>query len=240
MSLKLTTAFFMLLLFSINVSKAQPAPTLPEIEAITKNGINLLRWVNPYTNGVQSVSIQRSSDSVADFGTIGLFEDVKNPNQAFIDSRPQLGKNWYHVVVLFTSGASWVSNNVLLKLDSSQIASRKPLPLNDSLQKIVAKLPTIAPEKVVEDVNQQAAYPKSKYVYTDQFNGNIDISLPDADANDYKLSFYNQSGQEVLTIPRINDTAVILDKRNFQTTGLFHFKLLKNKEKFAEGTVTIY
>lgn len=101
-------------------------------------------------------------------------------------------------------------------------------------------MPAVSPEQAVNNLNTNAVYPKSKYVFTNPFTGNIDIDLTDAFDNDYCLYFYDEQGKEALFIPRINDTAVILDRRNFQKSGVFKFKLLKNKEEFATGYVAVY
>ncbi|HET8572508.1 MAG TPA: hypothetical protein VFL76_01440 [Edaphocola sp.] len=221
------------------ISMAQPQ--LPEVGALTKDGINVLSWINPYKSGVSSVSIERSADSTFNYQTIGVLKNISETAQSYIDTRPMLGDNWYRVVVLFTSGTDWKSNVVKLHLDSADVANRKPLPPGDSLQKLIDKMPPAgSPEQAVNNINTNAVYPKSKYVFTNPFTGNIDIDLADASENDYSLYFYDEQGKEALFIPRINDTAVILDRRNFQKPGVFKFKLLKNKEEFATGYVAVY
>ena len=219
---------------------AMAQPQLPEVGALTKDGINVLSWVNPYKSGVSSVSIERSADSTFNYQTIGVLKDISQTTQSYIDTRPVLGDNWYRVVVLFSSGTDWKSNIVKLHLDSADVANRKPLPPGDSLQKLISKMPAKSPEEAVKSINTNAVYPKSKYVFTNPFTGNIDIDIADAFENDYALYFYDEQGKEALFIPRINDTAVVLDRRNFQKSGVFKFKLLKNKEEFETGYVAIY
>jgi len=225
---------FPVLWISLSVA-AQPA--LPDVGAVTKDGINVLSWTNPYTSGVKSITIQRSADSTYNYATIGLINNTAQAAQTFVDAHPLLGTNWYRVVVLFNSDADWKSNLVKLVVDSNAIANRKPLPPNDSLQKLISQMGSGT--EALKNVNT-VSYPRSKYVFTNPFTGNINIELEDAFSTSYSVIFYDQTGKQVLEIPRVNDTVVILDKRNFQAAGLFRFKLFKNKQEFDTGYVTIY
>lgn len=238
MSRKLLIGF--LFSFALLPFQSMAQPTLPQIGTVSKDGINILSWMNPYTTGVTSVSIQRSADSTFNYETIGLIKNIASANQTYVDSRPLLGNNWYRIVVLFSSGTDWISDVVHLSLDSSEIAGRKQLPPNDSLQQLISSMKAVSPEQAVANINQSASYAKSPYVFTNPFTGNVDIDLKDALEKNYSLYFYDQNGNEVLKIPRINDTNVILDKRNFEKAGLYKFKLVKEGEKFAEGYITIY
>lgn len=212
-------------------------PTLPEIATITQGGINVISWTNPYESGLKSIAVQRSADSNYNFTTVGYVSNLKKGVQSFVDAHPMPGKNWYRLMILFTSDMEWKSNVGKIIVDSAAIANRKPLPPSDSLQKLIAQ--TGGQAAAVNSINT-VSYPKSQYVFTNPFTGNVNIEIQDAFKENYHLVFYDQQDREVLTVPRINDKIVILDKRNFQTTGLFKFKLFKNKEEFDKGYITIY
>jgi hypothetical protein len=211
-------------------------PTLPEIATITQGGINIISWTNPYESGLKSIAVQRSADSNFNFTTIGYVTNLKKGVQSFVDAHPMPGKNWYRLTILFTSDMEWKSNLGKLIVDSAAIANRKPLPPSDSLQKLIGQM---GDASAINSLNT-VSYPKSQYVFTNPFTGNINIEIQDAFKENYHLIFYDQQDREVLVVPRINDKIVILDKRNFQSTGLFKFKLFKNKEEFDKGYVTIY
>lgn len=211
-------------------------PTLPDIGTVTQGGINVISWTNPYESGLKSIAVQRSADSNYNFTTIGYVSALKKGVQSFVDAHPMPGKNWYRLMILFTSDMEWKSNLGKLIVDSAAIANRKPLPPNDSLQKLISQM---GDASAINSLNT-VSYPKSQYVFTNPFTGNINIEIPDAMKEMYHLVFYDQQDHEVLTVPRINDKVVILDKRNFQSNGLFKFKLFKNKEEFDKGFVTIY
>jgi len=210
-------------------------PTLPEVGAVTQKGINILSWTNPYSNGLKSISVQRSADSTFNFTTIGLVSDLSKPLQNFVDAHPMPGRNYYRLTLTFSSDLTWKSNTVLLGVDSTAIANQQALPPNDTLQKIISQMGTAN----VETLNT-ISYAKSQYVFTNPFTGNINIEVPDPFANNYYVLFFDQSDKQVLKIPRVNDKIVVLDKRNFQKSGIFKFKLFKNAEEFEKGFVTIY
>lgn len=216
------------------ISYAQP--DLPAIAVTTQGGISILSWNNPYENGVKSISVQRSADSNYNFVTIGYVANLKKGVQSFVDPRPMPGKNWYRLVLFFTSDMDWKSSLGMVIIDSIDIVNRKQLPSSDSLQKIISESGNSAAINAINTVS----FPKSQYVFTNPFTGNINIEIPNALKDNYQLVFYDQNDKSVLTIPRIKENVVILDKRNFQNIGLFKFKLLKNQQEFDKGYVTIY
>jgi len=229
----LRSAIVLLLVIPTLYSFAQP--TLPEVGAATEKGINILSWTNPYTNGLKSISVQRSADSTFNFTTIGVVSDLSKPVQNFVDAHPMPGKNYYRLTLTFSSDVTWKSNTILLGVDSMAIANQQALPPNDTLQKIISQMGSAGIEKL-----NTISYAKSQYVFTNPFTGNINIEVPEPFVQNYYILFYDQGDKQVLKIPRINDKVVVLDKRNFQKSGIFKFKLFKNGEEFEKGFVTIY
>ncbi len=230
--------FIVLILCSMgSYAGAYAQPDLPAIASVSDKGINILSWSNPYESGIQSIAIQRSADSNYNFVTIGYVPDLKKGPQTFVDAHPMPGLNWYRLIILFKSDMEWKSNLARLHVDSAAIANRKQLPDNDSLQKLVSKAGGAT--EALKNLNT-ISYPKSQYVFSNPFTGNINIEIADAFQHTYSLVFYDQEDHVVLRIDRINDKVVILDKRNFQNTGVFKFKLFKNKEEFDKGFVTLY
>lgn len=226
---------FLLLLNITTTSYAQPA--LPDMAVTTKGGINIISFLNPYETGLKSIGVERSADSVHNFANIGFLPGIKGGALNFVDPHPMVGANWYRVRIVFSSGTDWVCNIKSVSVDSMDIANQKSLPPSDSLQKIISV--SGGNTAVVNEI-KTVELPKSQYVFTNPFTGNINIEIPDAIKYNFELIFYDQKDKEVLRIPRINDKVVILDKRNFQTTGIFKFKLNKDKAEFDKGFVTIY
>lgn len=225
-----------ILLASCSVSWAQP--TLPEIGIVTQGGISVISWNNPYEkNNIKSIAVQRSADSNYNYATIGFVENLQKGVQSYIDANPMPGKNWYRLLLVFSSDMEWRSNLGAVSVDSADIANRKPMLPTDSLQKLIQQ--TGSSGSNISSM-QTITYPKSQYVFTNPFTGNITIELADALKENYVLVFYDTDDKEVLRVPRVNDKVVILDKRNFQRSGLYKFKLFKNQEEFDKGYVTIY
>lgn len=228
-----------LFLFILLILKAIPSfaqPTLPEVGVYSKDGINVLSWINPFESGLKSIKVERSADSTYNFTTIGTVNHLTTKSQNFIDNHPLLGDNWYRVIITFNSDMEWMSNVVKIVVDSSSLLNQKQISNTDSLQKFIEQM------DASEIVNQLStvSYPKSRYVFTNPFTGNINIELEGIISDHYSVAFYDDQKKKVLEIPQINESVVILDKRNFQKTGLFSFKVFKNNQEFENGYVTIY
>ncbi len=134
--MKFTRLFIFLLLFSI-ASKAQTGSTvqpvaaaqtnpaepvaLPAIMVSTEQAENKLSWYCQY-DGVKSIAIQRSADSVRNFTTIGLINAPKKGNGTYKDLHPNVGKNYYRLSIEFGGDLEWFSNTYKVILDSATIA----------------------------------------------------------------------------------------------------------------------
>jgi hypothetical protein len=110
-------------------------PVLPDMAGITDKGVNILTWTCQY-NGIKSIAVQRSSDSLVNFSTVGYVKNLQKGVQVFADGHPKPGKNYYELLIVFSSDLSWTSNRIKMYVDSSVIRNQRVrLPSNDSLQK---------------------------------------------------------------------------------------------------------
>jgi hypothetical protein len=218
---------------------AKAQPMLPDMQALTQKGINILSWTNQY-DGLKSIAVERSADSIYNFTTIGYVKDLKKGPQAFIDGHPNPGVNWYRLNIVFSSDLNWYSNRVKIFVDSAQLLQQRVLPPNDSLQKMVNSL-TLNNSSDPSEINA-FTYIRSQYVFTNPFTGHVNVELPEnADKKaTYSLKFFNGNNTEVLHVPKISEHTIIIDKRNFQKKGLYKFELRKNKELLETGYITIY
>lgn len=241
MNLKLaqSTAIFLLGLLWSTDSFAQA--TLPDMQILTQKGVNILSWVCQY-DGIKSIAVQRSSDSVFNFATIGYVKNTKKGTQGYIDGHPLPGNNFYRLYIAFNSDLTWYSNRVKIKIDSAQLMQKAVLPPNDSLQNMLGNI--ITNDGKTEDLSGVVTYSyvRSQYVFTNPFTGHINIELPDdAKVQDvFSLRFFDAKNTPVLDVPKVAEHSVILDKRNFQRKGLYKFELLKNNKVVETGYVTIY
>ena len=209
-------------------------PSLPAIKIETKNGQNHLSWISEY-NGLKSVQILHSTDSILSFKSIGNIARPRKGVQKFVDKNPKLGKNYYKVRVLFASELEWFSNTYKVVLDSATIAASRKRALTTGSTK------SVDPEEGAEKKDfTDFYYEPSTQVYTNPYTGHINISLNDAGKKRYSLKFYNPQKEEVLYVSRIKKTHVVLDKYNFNARGTYFFKLFENDEVKETGYVTIY
>ena len=219
---------------------AYAQPPLPDLQAVSSMGVNVISWLSTF-DGIKSIAVQRSNDSVYNYSTIGYVKDLKKGVQAFIDGHPNPGVNWYRLYIVFSSDLTWFSNRAKLVVDSADIMSKRVLPPNDSLQKMVTTMVLGEPG----DPGELNAYTyiRSQYVFTNPFTGHVNVELPDtADRkNVYSLTFFDQKDNQVLEVPKVAEQSIIIDKRNFQRKGIYKFELRKDNVTLIEkGYITIY
>lgn len=264
MNLRTAVYTIVLGLFILCSKTSIAQPMLPDIIGASDKGVNILSWMCQY-DGIKTIAVQRSSDSVFNYATIGYVKSLKKGAQAYIDGHPNPGDNWYRLYIVFSSDLTWYSNRFKLEVDSAALMNKDVLPPNDSLQKyastieidtktiavpamnvsseidsttlVVSKLSLNIPKS--EDISE-FTYIKSKYVFTNPFTGHVNMEFPEEKGHFYSIKFYNQKNEEVLSIPRIIDTKVVLDKRNFSKKGIYRFELEQDRKKIEEGHITIY
>lgn len=226
----------------ISNAQSEQYPPLPDFVIENKEGFNIITFFNTYENGVKQITIQRSADSNVNFTTIGRVPQTKKGNAAFVDAHPLLGKNWYQVTMEFTSGIDFKSNLKSFIVDSAMLSQQKIVTQQEVLQEVANKAAEQSKSVVnaVETQVQEVKIPKSKYVFTNPFNGNINIELYDAYTKSYKIEFYDSNKKKVFTIPRVNEKIIILDKRNFNQNGIYSFKIITNGTIFEEGFISIF
>jgi len=245
-------AFLLLIL----AGRAAAQPLLPDIIGVTQKGVNILAWTAQY-DGLKSIAVQRSSDSVYNFTTIGYVKNLKKGPQGFIDGHPNPGANWYRLYIVFSSDLTWYSNRFKLRVDSADLVKAAVLPPNDSLQRLVktaatalagvkvdsatgltiGKIPDALPDPAAVAVE---TYIRSQYVFTNPFTGHVNVEVPAVRTTSYTIQFFDAQNRRVLEIPRVPESPIVIDKRNFQRKGLYRFDLLRNREKWETGYITIY
>ncbi len=258
---------FLSLLFVAATAFAQP--TLPDITGSTDKGINVISWNCQY-DGIKSIAVQRSSDSVYNFVTLGLVRNLKKGPQAYIDGHPKPGKNWYRLYIVFNSDLTWYSNRFKIMVDSADIINSRVMAPNDSLQKLVANIKIeqpktetntetnkssetvntetpqpLTPPKITLDIPEEEtgdglSYIKSQYVYTNPFTGHVNLDIPEYRSHHYAVYFFNNDDKKILEINRVTDSMIIIDKRNFQKKGIFKFELRQDRKVLETGFITIY
>jgi len=83
-------------------------------------------------------------------------------------------------------------------------------------------------------------YVKSQYIFTNPLTGHVNVEIPNAQKHHYSIRFLNQQNKEVLDVPHIPESTIIIDKRNFQQKGIYKFLLKKDNTILETGYITIY
>lgn len=201
MSKKLLT--FLLLLCIYNASFAQD--TLPKITVTQLGKKVLVSWNNPFTT-VTNINIQRSSDSLKRFTTIGSVINVNAQTNGFVDTKEFIPSNQYYRLFISKEGGSYIFTD-----------SHRPSP-------DTAKIPD---EVTYNQEPVHTWFVPSKRVYTGKDN-NIIVSVHGTGKNKYSLKFYDETGEQVIEIKSIPEDYLILDKVNFGHSGLFNFELFED------------
>lgn len=216
-------------------------PTLPSMNIVTENAQNILTW-NAQFDGIKSIAIQRSADSVRNYVTIGVLTAPKKGIQTFTDTRPEVGKNHYRLSVNFAGDMEWFSNTYKVILDSATIAKS----LNEKIVSGTTNSKSVpTTNNSNNNVNTTTSsndfyYTPSAKIYTNPYTGHININLEDAKSRKYSVRFYDPKKNEVLRISRILKTVLVLDKNNFNSKGTYKFELLDGETLVETGFVTIY
>ena len=217
----------------------------------TEQAINLLTWNCQY-DGIKTIAVQRSNDSVYNYTTIGYVRNTKQGIQAYIDGHPLPGKNFYRLYIAFDSDLTWYSNRIRITVDSTELLTQgMVLPPNDSLQKLINSTDSTNPLKALvskismrtgtmDGDNTAFSYIKSQYVFTNPLTGHVNMELPDVATNRYNVHFYDTRDKEILEVPRVMASPVVIDKRNFQKKGIYKFVLKRNNTQLETGYITIY
>lgn len=128
-------------------------PQLPDMIASSDKGINVLSWMCQY-EGLTSIAVQRSDDSVFNYVTIGYVKNLRKGVQAFIDGHPKPGDNWYRLYIAFSSDLTWYSNRIKINIDSATLLEKGVIPPNEELQKYASSV-NLKPGDVIANTKEK-------------------------------------------------------------------------------------
>lgn len=183
--------------------------TLPRITVKNIGNKVLISWRNTYGAKITNINIQRSSDSIKNFTSIGSVLDPNNRENGFVDSKAPSPNMFYRVFVSFYGG--------------SYAFSKSSRPYTDSGTVTPVIIPPVAEEIIITN----PGFVASKYIYTGKDN-NVIIDIPDAAGSKYAVKFFDDNDKMVFEIPKITEPFLIIEKVNFLRSGWFYFKLYEN------------
>ncbi len=220
---------FVLLLSGIAIqANVYGQDTLPKISVVDRFGKIIISWKNVYGATITNINIQRSTDSIKRFTTIGSVLNPMNTENGYVDRKSPGGKLFYRVFVAFDGG--------------DYLFSKSYQPVIDTSREIVVVEAEKEKDKI-EVVEEKKEKPKpvpppvfvpSKFVFTGKDN-NVILNLPDAESQKFSIQFFEENGTPMFELHSIKESYLILEKVNFVHAGWFNYHLFNNNillEKF--------
>ncbi len=205
-------------------SRAQE--TLPNMSIKSSGGKVLLTWNCTY-DGVKSIAVQRSSDSIKNYSTVGYLSNPKKGVQSFQDELPNAGRNYYRLYILFPYDLEWYSNTFSGYVDSTLLSKKNTTVTNNTTKNSTTE-------------STDFYYTPSSTVFTNPYTGHININIADAGTKRYSLKFFDPNRNEVLKVSRIQKPKLVLEKRNFNARGTYSFQLFEGSSLIETGYITLY
>jgi hypothetical protein len=209
--LKFIFAFFIFYLLIPGHILAQDS--LPSISVKTKNNKVIISWKNAYGAQVNNINIQRSTDSLKKFSTIGSVLNPMNRENGYVDSKVPDGKIFYRVFIAFEGGNYVFSHSYSPVLDTS----------------VDLVFPIFVEEKKEKEITRPVTniFVPSKFVFTGKDN-NVIINLHDAATRKFSIKFFDEYDKPLFEIHNIREPYLILEKVNFLHAGWFKYHLYDN------------
>ncbi|MFZ4057422.1 MAG: hypothetical protein ACOYKE_04760 [Ferruginibacter sp.] len=197
--------------------------TLPAASVKRIGAKIIISWRNNYGARIANINIQRSTDSLKHFTTIGTVLNPLNRENGFVDAKAPNLNMFYRVFVAFEGG--------------SYIYTKSYRPTKDSISLINPDI-YIPPIDILKPPSSTtpatSGFVPSKFVYTNREN-NVIINLPLAAKEKYSIKFFTEKDEPLFSINRIKEPYLIIEKVNFIRAGWYHYHLLNNDivlEKF--------
>ncbi len=271
---------------------------LPDISVSGDTSAIAISWTSQYS-GLKSISILRSVDDV-NYATIDKIKNPAKGPQTYTDHHPAAGKNYYKLLIAFSSGLNWKSNPGSINTGKSSAADTAKKRPGAAAQKLAAdtlkpadpvlkgfvlhndtgftyythtaipvpvrKTDTTAPRvntvtaNTVAATNTVTAAPvkkivwsayaagelaaplsiKSTHVFIDTETGYIAVNLPeDLEKHHYSLKFFGEDNHLATEIPKLPAPKLLIDKRNFQRSGIYHFVLRRDGLEVEDGYISL-
>jgi len=198
--------------------------TLPKLTVKNINKKIIISWKSNYGGNIANINIQRSSDSLKNFSTIGSVLEPMNKENGYIDIKPPGLNMFYRVFVAFEGGTYVFTKSYRPAIDTISVMASStffhdmPFVKTDSI-----KLKVTAPIK---------GFVSSKFIFMGKDN-NVVVSLPTALTHQYSVKFFDEKDRQVFEVSKMIEPYFIIEKVNFLHSGWFYFKLY-NKGELVE------
>jgi hypothetical protein len=249
--------------------KAQQAPQLPDMAGAAVNGVCLLQFDNPYEglrsidlyrsadsiNGY--IRISRLAAPAKGFNRMSDTLPLAGVNYYRVQVVFENGLSWTCNTLRLPPGGKAIAK-APITLAKPQAAPPKPIiaapvePKPTQSNSTDGKAPVLKEEKKSKRVglfkwmnhndstiSDAANYFTSAYISVDRTTGHVLINLPDVKKYPYTISFYSQDNRKVLDLPAMHSSPILLDKKNFQQKGTYHFVIYKSGKPFDQGYIVL-
>ena len=193
------------LIFALPIFAQDP---LPQISVKNINGKVIVSWLNDFVKPPKTINIQRSSDSLRNFVSIGSVLDPENRENGYADAKPLSTNMYYRVFIGFTKGSYMFS---VSGRPVKMVPGFSGLSTADSIALFHIKPTTYA----------------SNRVHMGRDN-NVLLHLQDAETKKYAVKFYDEDNTLLFVLNKLHETDLIVDKVNFVHAGWFHFEVYEN------------
>jgi hypothetical protein len=226
--------FVVISILFFGITNAQD--TLPKFTAIKKkDGTAIISWINDY-GIVKQITVQRSTDSVRRFASISTDSTPMNRRGYFVDKKAKMVDYYYRIFIQLPEGKYLYT--VTQKVKREWLMPRIILPKNirrgivfDSIRGVyIDSLYNIVDTLVVS--TGLKPFVASDYIFTDK-KGNVLVILPNADTRNYSIQFFDENERQVLQVPNVKESNLILERYNFYKSGWYNFSI-KDGERIIE------
>jgi len=189
--------------------------TLPKLTVKNISNKIIISWKTTYGANITAINIQRSSDSLRNFTTIGSVLEPMNRENGYLDAKAPGSNMFYRVFVAFEGGTYIFTKSYRPVIDtvSNKSDNLQSAIITDALKLIPVIIKGFVP---------------SKYIFTGKEN-NVIISLPEAGKRLYTIKFFDEKDRQVFEILKVAEPYFIIEKVNFLHSGWFYFKLFENE-----------
>jgi len=212
--------FIFCFFISFTVSKSIAQDTLPNLSVKNISKKIIISWKTTYGANITAINIQRSSDSLRNFTTIGSVLEPMNRENGFLDTKAPGLNMFYRVFVAFEGGTYVFTKSYRPVIDTLDAGKSNFPPgivtKNDSIKFL--PIPVIP-----------KGFVPSKYIFTGKDN-NVIINLPQAGDRPFTVKFFDENDQPVFEILKLKEPYFIIEKVNFLHSGWFYFKLYEGTE----------
>ena len=206
-------------------SETHAQDTLPKISVTNRFGKIIISWKNAYGATISNINIQRSTDSIKKFTTIGTVLNPMNIENGYVDPKFTGGKIYYRLFIAFEGGEYVFTKSYRPVLDTTKEIITTGMPDN-TFETQDDKKTGEKRDGVARPVKPPVFVP-SKFIFTGKDN-NVIIYLPDAPNQKFSIHFFDEFDNPVFELKTIKEAYLILEKVNFLHAGWFKYDLFNN------------